>query len=120
MTMKLALGLDLYRGASVQVPVEQVQRAEALGYHSVWTAEAYGSDAFSPQAYLAAFTRRIKLGTDNAQKPARAPPPPDQGPHCHSTSGSAGEIIEGERPVPGAVVTGPAREARWCADCCST
>jgi len=71
--MKLALGLDLYRGASMEVPVDQVRRAEDLGYHSVWTAEAYGSDAFSPLAYLAAFTTRIRLGTDIAQIAARTP-----------------------------------------------
>ena len=71
--MKLALGLDLYRGASMEVPVDQVRRAEELGFHSVWTAEAYGSDAFSPLAYLAAFTTRIRLGTDIAQIAARTP-----------------------------------------------
>jgi len=71
--MKLALGLDLYRGARMEVPVDQVRRAEELGYHSVWTAEAYGSDAFSPLAYLAAFTSRITLGTDIAQIAARTP-----------------------------------------------
>ena len=36
------------------MPVELVQRAEELGYDSVWTAEAYGSDAVTPLAYLAA------------------------------------------------------------------
>jgi len=71
--MKLALGLDLYRGATMAVPVDQVRAAEDLGYHSVWTAEAYGSDAFSPLAYLAALTTRIRLGTDIAQIAARTP-----------------------------------------------
>lgn len=71
--MKLALGLDLYRGAHLEVPVEQVRLAESLGFHSVWTAEAYGSDAFSPLAYLAAFTSRIKLATGVAQIAARTP-----------------------------------------------
>lgn len=71
--MKLGLGLDLYRGAAMEVPVEQVRRAEELGYHSVWSAEAYGADAFSPLAYLAALTSRIRLGTDIAQIAARAP-----------------------------------------------
>lgn len=69
--MKLALGLDLYRGATLEVPVELVRRAEDLGYHSVWTAEAYGSDALSPLAYLAAVTTRIKLGTAVVQLAAR-------------------------------------------------
>lgn len=71
--MLLALGLDLYRGSRLQVPVDQVLRAERLGFHSVWTAEAYGSDALSPLAYLAALTTRIGLGTGVVQIAARTP-----------------------------------------------
>jgi F420-dependent oxidoreductase-like protein len=69
--VKLALGLDLYRGAALEVPVERVQQAEDLGFHSVWTAEAYGCDALTPLAFLAAHTRRIKLGTAVVQLAAR-------------------------------------------------
>jgi hypothetical protein len=58
-TMKLGLHLG-YSGAELRVPVALVQRAEALGYDSVWTAEAYGSDAVTPLAYLAGKTERIK------------------------------------------------------------
>ena len=71
--MKLGLGLDLYRAAELEVPVELVRHVEALGFHSVWTAEAYGADAFSPLAYLAALTTRIRLGTCVAQISARTP-----------------------------------------------
>ncbi len=71
--MKLAYRLDLYRAARLEVPVEAVRRAEKLGYHSVWTAEAYGTDALSPLAYLAACTSRIKPGTAIAQLAARTP-----------------------------------------------
>ena len=46
---------------------------ERLGFDSVWTAEAYGSDAVTPLAYLAAKTTRIKLGTGIMQIPARTP-----------------------------------------------
>ena len=42
-----------YSGAQLDIPVELVQRAEELGYDSVWTAEAYGSDAVTPLAFLA-------------------------------------------------------------------
>ena len=45
--MKLGLALG-YSGAAMQLPVERVQLAERLGYDSVWTAEAYGSDAVTP------------------------------------------------------------------------
>ncbi|MYH88994.1 MAG: LLM class flavin-dependent oxidoreductase, partial [Acidimicrobiaceae bacterium] len=71
--VKLGLGLDLYRAAHLEVPVEQVKFVERLGYHSVWTAEAYGSDALTPLAYLAAHTNRIKLATGVVQLASRTP-----------------------------------------------
>src|SRR5580693_4035346 len=71
--LKLALRLNLYRSATVEIPVDLVRAADDLGYHSVWSAEAYGADALSPLAYLAAFTRQIKLGTAIAQLAARPP-----------------------------------------------
>jgi F420-dependent oxidoreductase-like protein len=70
--MKLGLMLG-YSGAELKLPVELVQRAEALGFDSVWTAEAYGSDATSPLAYLAAVTQRIRLGTAIMQLAGRTP-----------------------------------------------
>ena len=71
--MHLALRLNLYRSARLTVPVDLVRAADDLGYHSVWSAEAYGTDALSPLAYLAGLTRRIKLGTAIAQLAARPP-----------------------------------------------
>jgi alkanesulfonate monooxygenase SsuD/methylene tetrahydromethanopterin reductase-like flavin-dependent oxidoreductase (luciferase family) len=65
--MKLGLYLG-YSGATMSLPVEKVQLAERLGYDSVWTAEAYGSDAITPLAYLAAVTRRIRLGRHHATR----------------------------------------------------
>jgi Luciferase-like monooxygenase len=65
LTMKLGLSIG-YSGAHLELPVALVQRAEELGYDSVWTAEAYGSDAITPLAFLAAKTSRIKLGSANA------------------------------------------------------
>src|SRR5262245_66528742 len=70
--MKLGLSIG-YSGAELNIPVEMVQRAEALGYDSVWTAEAYGSDAVTPLAFLAGKTQRIKLGTAIMQLAARKP-----------------------------------------------
>ena len=52
---------------------EAVLTAERLGFDSVWTAEAYGSDAFTPLAWWGAATRRIRLGTAVAQISARTP-----------------------------------------------
>jgi F420-dependent oxidoreductase-like protein len=50
-----------------------VQEAERLGYSVVWAAEAYGSDAVTVLAYLAAKTSRIDLGSAVLQIPARTP-----------------------------------------------
>ena len=50
-----------------------VRVAERLGLDSVWTAEAYGSDAFTPLAWWGSRTRRVRLGTGIAQMAARTP-----------------------------------------------
>ncbi|NQZ98155.1 MAG: LLM class F420-dependent oxidoreductase [Myxococcales bacterium] len=53
--------------------VEAAQEAEKIGYETVWTAEAWGSDAFTPLTWIAAHTSRIKLGTSIVQIAARTP-----------------------------------------------
>jgi F420-dependent oxidoreductase-like protein len=50
-----------------------VQEAERLGYDSVWSAEAYGSDAATVLAWIAAQTTRIRIGSAIFQMPARSP-----------------------------------------------
>ena len=70
--LKIGLGIG-YSGAKMAVPVERVQLADRLGFHSVWTGEAYGSDAMTPLAYLAALTKQIKFGTGIIQIGARTP-----------------------------------------------
>ena len=50
-----------------------VDEAERLGFDSVWTAEAYGSDALTPLAWWGSRTERIRLGTDIVQLSARTP-----------------------------------------------
>jgi F420-dependent oxidoreductase-like protein len=105
--MKLAYRLDLYRSARLEVPVEAVRRAESLGYHSVWSAEAYGTDALSPLAYLAALTTRIKLGTAIAQLAAR--PPATLAMHAMTIDGLAG----GGRVIIGIGVSGPQIVEGW-------
>jgi F420-dependent oxidoreductase-like protein len=52
--------------------LEIVQEAERLGYDSVWTAEAYGSDAATVLAWLAAQTTKIRLGSAIFQMPGRS------------------------------------------------
>jgi len=55
------------------MPVDLILEAERLGFDSVWTAEAYGSDAITPLAWVGAQTTRIRLGTAIMQIPARTP-----------------------------------------------
>jgi F420-dependent oxidoreductase-like protein len=70
----MRLGLMIgYAAGRIDLPVELVQEADRLGYHSVWTSEAYGSDAVTPLAWLGALTERIKLGTAVMQIPGRTP-----------------------------------------------
>jgi F420-dependent oxidoreductase-like protein len=53
--------------------VPLVQTAEALGYDSVWAAEAWGTDAVTVLSWLGAVTTRIKLGSAIMQIPGRTP-----------------------------------------------
>jgi F420-dependent oxidoreductase-like protein len=55
------------------LPMDLIREAENLGFDSVWTAEAYGSDAITPLAWIGAQTTRIRLGTAIMQIPARTP-----------------------------------------------
>lgn len=71
----MKLGLQLGYWSAVPPPnfVGLAQEAERLGYDSVWTAEAYGSDALTPLAWIGAQTSKIRLGTGVCQLSARAP-----------------------------------------------
>jgi F420-dependent oxidoreductase-like protein len=62
-----------YSGARMSINMELVKEADRLGFHSVWAAEAYGSDAVTPVAWIAGQTERIHIGTAIMQMPARTP-----------------------------------------------
>src|SRR5215831_3666099 len=70
--MRLGLGVG-YSGARVSLDLPLIREADRLGFQVVWTAEAYGSDAVTPLAYIAAQTERIHLGSGIMQIPARTP-----------------------------------------------
>jgi len=72
---KLRLGLQLgYWGASPPADaLEMVTEAERLGFDSIWTAEAYGSDALTPLSWWGSQTQSVRLGTAICQLSARAP-----------------------------------------------
>jgi F420-dependent oxidoreductase-like protein len=70
--MKLGL-ISGYSPAKMSVDIDLILEAEKLGFDSVWTAEAYGSDAVSPAAWILAQTSKINVGTAIMQMPARTP-----------------------------------------------
>ena len=71
--MKLGVHIGYWGlGLTSQDQLEVVQEAERLGYDSVWTAEAYGSDAATILGWLAGQTSTIKLGSAIFQMPGRS------------------------------------------------
>src|SRR5215468_6807249 len=70
----MRLGLTAgYSGAQLSIDLDLILEAERLGFDSVWTTEAYGSDAVVPLAWIGARTKTIRLGTGIMQMPARTP-----------------------------------------------
>jgi F420-dependent oxidoreductase-like protein len=104
--MKLGLSIG-YSGAELRLPVDKVLLAERLGFDSVWTAEAYGSDAITPLAYLAAVTKRIRLGTGIMQLAARPPAT------AAMAAGTLDALAGGNRVIAGLGVSGPQIVEGW-------
>jgi F420-dependent oxidoreductase-like protein len=74
MTIRLGLNLGYQDWASgLSGAVALAQRADRLGFHSAWTAEAYGTDAVTPLTWLMAHTERMSFGPAIMQMPARTP-----------------------------------------------
>jgi F420-dependent oxidoreductase-like protein len=73
--MRVGVGIGSGRNgrAGWEEAASFLQEAERLGVDSAWASEAWGFDAFTPLAYMAARTRRIKLGTSVAQAGTRTP-----------------------------------------------
>jgi F420-dependent oxidoreductase-like protein len=84
----------------------QIAAAESLGFDSIWSAEAYGSDCFTPLAWWGSATRRVKLGTGIAQISARTPA---------STAMTALTLdhLSGGRVILGLGVSGPQVVEGW-------
>ena len=62
-----------YSGARMKLNMDLIREADKLGLHSVWAAEAYGSDAVTVVTWIAAQTEKINVGTAIMQMPARSP-----------------------------------------------
>ena len=72
----MRLGINLgYQdwGRGLSSALATAQEADRLGYHSGWTAEAYGTDSVTPLTWLMAHTERMNWGTAIMQMPARTP-----------------------------------------------
>ena len=73
MGLELALNTGYWAGGPPPGVEEAVAEAERLGFDSIWTAEAYGSDVLTPLAWWGARTERVRLGTAIMQMSARQP-----------------------------------------------
>jgi F420-dependent oxidoreductase-like protein len=104
--VKLGLAIE-YAARGVDLPIERIKRCEALGYDSVWTAEAYGSDAITPLAFIAAHTKRIRLATGVIQMAARTPA------MTAMQLGTLDALAGGGRVIGGLGVSGPQIVEGW-------
>ncbi len=86
--------------------VEIAQEAEKLGYDALFTAEAWGSDVFTPLAWIGAHTERIRLGTGIAQISARAPT-------ATAMAAMTLDHLSGGRMILGLGVSGPQVVEGW-------
>ena len=103
----MRLGLNIgYSRSQLGIDLSLVQQADRLGFHSVWSAEAYGSDAVSPLCWIAAQTSRIKVGTAIMQIPARTPT-------LTATTAMTIDQLSGGRFLLGLGVSGPQVVEGW-------
>ncbi len=103
--MKAAINFG-YWGTGPGQTLEMVKHAEDLGYDSVWTSEASGTDAVSPLAFLAAHTSTIKLGTAIMQIAGRSP-------GTTAMTAATLDLLSGGRFILGLGVSGPAVVEAW-------
>jgi F420-dependent oxidoreductase-like protein len=104
--LRLGLNLGYWAGGPPPGAAECVRTADELGFDSVWTAEAYGSDALMPLAWWGAATRQIKLGTAIVQISARTPA-------ATAMAAMTLDHLSGGRVVLGLGVSGPQVVEGW-------
>jgi F420-dependent oxidoreductase-like protein len=104
--MKLGLSVGYWTRRPAPGTLETILEAERLGYDSVWTAEAYGSDALTPLAWWGARTSTIKLGTAIMQLSARAPT-------ATAMAAMSLDHLSGGRFIAGLGVSGPQVVEGW-------
>ena len=95
-----------YSGPKFSIDMDMVLEAERLGFDSVWTSEAYGSDAVTPAAWILAQTSRINVGTGIIQMPARTPA-------CAAMTAMTLQALSGGRFILGIGPSGPQVIEGW-------
>jgi F420-dependent oxidoreductase-like protein len=105
-TLKLGLNTGYWAGGPPPGVTESVAEAERLGFDSIWTAEAYGSDCLTPLAWWGAATERINLGTAIVQMSARQPA-------ATAMAAMTMDLLSGGRFILGLGVSGPQVVEGW-------
>ena len=108
MARDLSLGLNTGYWSSGPPPgvTEAIAEAERLGFDSIWTAEAYGSDGLTPLAWWGSSTERVRLGTAITQMSARTPA-------ATAMAAMTMDHLSGGRFVLGLGVSGPQVVEGW-------
>jgi F420-dependent oxidoreductase-like protein len=104
--LRLGLTLGYWAGGPPPGAAEAIQEADRLGFDSVWTAEAYGSDALMPLAWWGSATTQIKLGTSIVQISARTPA-------ATAMAAMTLDHLSGGRVILGLGVSGPQVVEGW-------
>ena len=105
--MRLGLNVGYWGlGFTPEQQLEAVLEAESLDYHSVWAAEAYGSDTATVLAWLAAQTSKIKIGSAIFQMPGRSPA-------MTAMTATTLDILSGGRMLLGIGSSGPQVAEGW-------
>jgi F420-dependent oxidoreductase-like protein len=104
--VKLGLNTGYWAGGPPPGVTEAIAEAERLGFDSIWTAEAYGSDCLTPLAWWGASTERIRLGTAIVQMSARQPA-------ATAMAAMTMDHLSGGRFVLGLGVSGPQVVEGW-------
>lgn len=101
------VGLILGTGdAHYRIDMEMIKAAEAMGYDSVWTSEAWGADAISSASWILSQTSKIKVGTGICQMQARSPA-------LMSTTSLTLQALSGGRFILGLGPSGPQVIEGW-------
>ena len=104
--LKLGLNTGYWTAAPPPGVEEAIAEADGLGYDSIWTAEAYGSDVLTPLAWWGAATQNVRLGTAIMQMSARTPA-------AAAMAAMTMDHLSGGRFVLGLGVSGPQVVEGW-------